>query len=159
MTVEIRIDDLSSAATQALIAHHLAGMHASSPAESVHALDLERLRHPSVTFFSAWIDGEIAGIGALSQIDGLRGELKSMRVDDRFLGRGVGRAILRHLIATATERGMTSLWLETGTPADFAAATRLYESEGFVACGPFGDYVEDPFSLFMTKSLADIRPE
>lgn len=159
MTVEIRIDDLSSAATQALIAHHLAGMHASSPAESVHALDLERLRHPSVTFFSAWIDGEIAGIGALSQIDGLRGELKSMRVDDRFLVRGVGRAILRHLIATARERGMTSLWLETGTPADFAAATRLYESEGFVACGPFGDYVEDPFSLFMTKSLADIRPE
>ncbi len=159
MTVEIRIDDLSGAATQALIAHHLAGMHATSPAESVHALDLERLRHPSVTFFSAWIDGELAGIGALSQIDGLRGELKSMRVDDRFLGRGVGRAILRHLIATATERGMTSLWLETGTPADFAAATRLYESEGFVACGPFGDYVEDPFSLFMTKSLADIRPE
>lgn len=153
MTIEIRIDDLTGAPTQALIAHHLAGMHATSPAESVHALDLERLRHPSVTFVSAWVDDEIAGIGALSEIDVQRGELKSMRVDDRFLGRGIGRAILRHLVETARGRGMTSLWLETGTPADFAAATRLYESEGFVVCGPFADYTDDPFSLFMTKQL------
>lgn len=153
MTVEIRVDDLSGAATQALIAHHIAGMHATSPAESVHALGIERLRDPSVTFVSAWIDGEVAGIGALSEIDAERGELKSMRVDDRFRGRGIGRAVLRHLIAMARERGMTSLWLETGTPADFAAATRLYESEGFAVCGPFGDYTDDPFSLFMTKVL------
>lgn len=153
MPVEIRTDALDGEPTRALVARHLAGMHASSPAESVHALDLDRLRHPSITFFSAWIDDELAGIGALKELDARRGELKSMRVDDRFLGRGVGRALLRHLIATARDRGYESLWLETGTPADFTAATRLYESEGFTPCGPFGDYTDDPFSLYLTRTL------
>lgn len=153
MTTEIRIDDLAGPATQALIAHHLAGMHATSPAESVHALDLDALRHPSITFWSAWVDGDVAGIAALKELDAHRGEIKSMRVDERFLGRGIGRMLLRHLIATARERGYTSLWLETGTPGDFAAATRLYESEGFVVTGPFADYTDDPFSLYMTLEL------
>lgn len=155
MTLEIRVDDLSGDDTRALVALHLAGMHATSPAESVHALDLDRLQHPSITFFSAWSDGEIAGIGALKELDARRGELKSMRVHDRFLGKGVGRAILRCLIDTARARGYESLWLETGTPLAFTAATRLYESEGFVVCGPFADYTDDPFSLYMTRDLAD----
>lgn len=151
--IDIRVDDLSSRATQALIVAHLAGMHDTSPPESVHALDIDGLRHPTITFWSAWIDGELAGIGALKTMDAERGELKSMRVDDRFRGSGVGRAILRHIVAAARERGMTSLWLETGTPEDFVPAVRLYESEGFTRCGPFEGYVDDPFSVFMTRAL------
>jgi len=151
--IEIRVDDLAGEAIRALIAFHLDGMHDTSPPESVHALDIDGLRHPSITFWSAWIGGELAGIAALKSIDAERGELKSMRVDDRFRGSGVGRALLRHLIAEARRRGMTSLWLETGSPDDFVPAQRLYESEGFTRCGPFEGYTDDPFSVFMTRAL------
>ena len=151
--IEIRVDDLTGETTRALIAFHLDGMHDTSPPESVHALDIDGLRHPSVTFWSAWIDGKLAGIAALKSIDSERGELKSMRVDDRFRGSGVGRALLRHLIAEARRRGMTSLWLETGSPDEFVPAQRLYESEGFTRCGPFDGYNDDPFSVFMTRTL------
>jgi putative acetyltransferase len=157
-TLEIRVDDLSAEATRRLIAAHLAGMHDTSPPESVHALDVDGLRHPSITFWSAWSGDDLAGIGALKAMDApdspvQRGELKSMRVDDRFRGAGVGRAILRHIVAEARRRGYIGLWLETGTPDDFVPAQRLYESEGFVVCGPFDGYVEDPFSVFMTLDL------
>lgn len=152
-TIDIRPDDLSGNATRRLVTLHLAGMHDTSPPESVHALDLDALRDASVSFWSAWIAGELAGIGALKAIDTERGELKSMRVDDRFLGAGVGRALLRHIMAAARERGMTSLWLETGSTPEFLPAQRLYESEGFVQCGPFDGYVLDPFSVFMTREL------
>ncbi len=128
-------------------------MHDNSPPESVHALGVDDLRHPSVTFWSAWIDEELAGIGALKNLDAERGELKSMRVDDRFRGTGVGRALLVHIMAAARERGLTSLWLETGSVADFTPARRLYESAGFTACGPFDAYTDDPFSVFMTRDL------
>ena len=151
--IEIRVDDLAGEAIRALIAFHLDGMHDTTPPESVHALDIDGLRHPSITFWSAWIGGELAGIAALKSIDAERGELKSMRVDDRFRGSGVGRALLRHLIAEARRRGMTSLWLETGSPDDFVPAQRLYESEGFTRCGPFEGYTDDPFSVFMTRAL------
>ncbi|WP_349428177.1 GNAT family N-acetyltransferase [Microbacterium sp. LWS13-1.2] len=153
-TIEIHTDDLSGEATRRLIAFHLAGMHDISPAESVHALDIDALRHPSLSVWSAWIDGELAGVGALKEMDADRGEVKSMRVDDRFRGSGVGRAVLRHIVDEARRRGMSSLWLETGTTADFAPAQRLYESEGFVVCGPFGGYALDPFSIFMTRVLS-----
>jgi putative acetyltransferase len=152
-TIEIRVDDLSGDTTRALIAAHLADMHDTSPPESVHALDVDGLRHPAVTFWSAWIEGELAGIGALKQLDAERGELKSMRVDERFLGTGVGRAILRHIMAAARDRGMTSLWLETGSTPEFVPAQRLYESEGFVVCGPFEGYTLDPFSVFYRRTL------
>jgi putative acetyltransferase len=151
--IEIRRDDLSGAEVHTLIRNHLDGMHETSPPESVHALDLEDLRHPSITFWSAWVDGQLAGIAALKAIDAERGELKSMRVDDRHRGSGVGRALLRHIIAEARRRGMSSLWLETGSPEDFVPAQRLYESEGFRRCGPFEEYAEDPFSVFMTREL------
>jgi len=153
MMIDIRVDDLAGEATRTLIARHLDGMHDSSPPESVHALDADGLRHPAITFWSAWIDGELAGIGALKEIDAERGELKSMRVDDRFLGLGVGRAILRRIVTEARARGMASLWLETGATDDFLPAQRLYASEGFVPCGPFEGYAEDPFSVFMTRAL------
>lgn len=153
MPVEILPDDLTGEATLALIARHLDGMHEYSPPESVHALDVESLRHPSISFWSAWVDGELAGIAALKEIDARRGEIKSMRVDDRFRGSGVGRALLEHLVDAARQRGMTSLWLETGTTPDFASARRLYARAGFVECEPFDGYVHDPFSVFMTREV------
>jgi len=151
--VRFQLDDLSGGPSRALIARHLAGMHANSPPESVHAFDVDGLRQPGVTFWSAWVGEEIAGCGALKLLDSQRGELKSMRVADAFLGRGIGRAILEHLVAEARARGLRSLWLETGSAPAFVPALRLYESAGFRRCGPFGDYREDPFSVFMTREL------
>ena len=148
------LDDLSGAPTRALIARHLAGMHASSPPESVHAFDVDRLREPGVTFWSVWAGEEIAGCGALKVLDADRGELKSMRVADAFLGRGIGRALLGHLVGEARARGLRSLWIETGSAPAFLPALRLYESAGFRRCGPFGDYREDPFSVLMTSELS-----
>ncbi len=147
------LDDLTGAAVRALVAQHLAGMHESSPPESVHAFGIEKLVQPGVTFWSAWVGDALAGCGALKAIDAARGELKSMRVADAFRGRGVGRAILEHLVAEARARGMSSLWLETGSTEPFTPALRLYESAGFRRCGPFDAYVEDPFSVFMTREL------
>ncbi|WP_395639779.1 GNAT family N-acetyltransferase [Pseudolysinimonas sp.] len=149
------VDDLAGSATRALVAHHLAGMHASSPAESVFALDVDGLRHPDVTFFAATLGDEVVAIGALKQLDPQNGELKSMRVADAYLGTGAGRAMLRHLVAEARTRGMKTLWLETGSTEDFVPARRLYEAEGFVECGPFADYRENPFSVFMTLSVVE----
>jgi putative acetyltransferase len=148
-----RIDDLSGTKTRELVAHHLAGMNAHSPPESVHAFDVDELRQPGVTFWSAWLGAEVVCCGALKELDAERGELKSMRVADAFLGRGFGRAMLDHLIAEARSRGMKTLWLETGSGPAFAPALRLYESAGFVRCPPFDRYVEDPFSIFMTREL------
>ena len=148
-------DDLSSAATRDLVAHHLSGMHASSPPESVFALDLDGLRHPDVTFFAARAGEEVVAIGALKALDHEKGELKSMRVADAHLGTGAGRAMLRHLVAEARRRGMRTLWLETGATDDFGPARRLYASEGFTECGPFADYPANPFSVFMTCSVVE----
>jgi putative acetyltransferase len=153
LSLTFREDDLSGAAIRALIARHLQGMHDSSPPESVHALDVDQLRHPDVTFWSVWEGETLAGCGALRRIDAARGELKSMRVVDGFLGRGVGRAILLHIMAAAKARGMQSLWIETGSSPEFVPALRLYESAGFTRCGPFDSYVEDPFSIFMTRAI------
>ncbi len=148
-----RVDDLSGKEARALVARHLAGMHQHSPPESIHAFDVEKLRQPGVTFWTAWVEGEIACCGALKQLDAERGELKSMRVADAFLGRGYGRAMLEHLVAQARAAGMRSLWLETGSAPAFTPALRLYESAGFVRCGPFDGYVEDPFSIFMRRDI------
>ena len=105
MELRFQLDDLSGASTRALIERHLRDMHEHSPAESVHALDIDQLRQPDVAFWSAWIGDEIAGCGALKHLDAQRGEIKSMRVTDAFLGRGIGRAILEHIIAELGTRG------------------------------------------------------
>jgi putative acetyltransferase len=153
LPLQFRVDDLAGEPTRALITRHLAGMHANSPPESVHAFDIDQLRAPDVTFWSVWVGEELAGCGALKRLDARRGELKSMRVTDAFLGRGVGRALLEHLIAEARTRRMEGLWLETGSAAAFTPALRLYESAGFVRCGPFDGYTDDPFSVFMTRAI------
>jgi putative acetyltransferase len=151
--VEFRVDDLSGEPTRKLIAHHLRRMYESSPAESVHAFDIEKLRHPNVTFWSVWVGDEIAGCGALKRLDGSRGEIKSMRVADKFLRRGIGRAILQHILSEARRRGFSTVWLETGSTGPYVPALKLYESAGFTRCGPFEDYEDDPFSVFMTLQL------
>jgi putative acetyltransferase len=139
---------------RALLAEHLAGMHANSPPQSVHALPIEGLRREGVTFFSARDgDGKLLGIGALRELDGEHGEIKSMRTASDALGRGVGTAMLRHLLTLARERGYRRVSLETGTPEAFAPARRLYERHGFALCTPFADYREDPFSCCMTLAL------
>jgi putative acetyltransferase len=149
----IRADALDGAPTRALIARHLEIMRGASPPESVHAFDVDALRASDVTFWSAWFGDEIAGCGALKQLDASRGEIKSMTVAESFRGRGVGRAMLDHIMNEARARAMTSLWLETGSSAPFAAAIRLYERAGFVRTASFDGYVDDPFSIFMTRLL------
>lgn len=151
--IDIRRDDLTGPTIRRLIARHLSGMHEHSPPESVHAFDIDRLRDPTVTFWSAWIGDDIAGCGALKRLDAERGEIKSMRVADAFLGRGVGRAMLDHILAESRRMGLKSLWLETGSATAFLPALKLYETAGFQRCGPFGSYIDDPFSMFMTRRV------
>ncbi|MCB2058417.1 MAG: GNAT family N-acetyltransferase [Novosphingobium sp.] len=146
-------DDLSGAEIAALLGYHLSEMRAWSPPESVHAMPIERLRAADVTFYSAWQGARLAACGAIKQLDPAHGEIKSMRADPAFRGRGAGKAMLHHLIAVARERGYTRLSLETGRPAPFLPARRLYESHGFAECPPFADYREDPFSICMTLDL------
>ena len=156
--VDIRVDNLQGEAIKALLQLHLDAMHQHSPPESVHALDVESLRHPSITFWTACAHGELLGCGALKRLNPDHGELKSMRTADGHQRKGVARALLQHIESAARAEGMERLSLETGSTAPFAAALRLYASEGFVNCGPFADYALDPFSVFMTKLLADQTP-
>jgi putative acetyltransferase len=146
-------DDLAGAEVAALLAFHLEEMHQWSPACKVHAMPLERLREPDVTFYSAWAGSELAAVGALKELGPGRGELKSMRAAPAFRGQGAGEAILAHLMAEARRRGYTWLGLETGRPEPFVPARRLYEKHGFAECPAFGDYVSDEFSLCMERTL------
>lgn len=151
--MEIRLDDLRGAQIAALLREHLAEMHVHSPPESVHALDLEALRAPGISFWTAWEGDELLGCAALRALDGRAGEIKSMRTAARHRGRGVADALLRHVLDEARRRGYRRLSLETGSMAHFEPARRLYARHGFVPCGPFGDYGEDPNSTFMTRPL------
>jgi putative acetyltransferase len=153
LALRFQLDDLTGDAVRALVREHVARMHLHSPPESVHAFDVDALRRPEVRFWSAWSGDELAGCGALADLGDGRGELKSMRVPDAFLGKGAGRAMLEHLIADARARGLKSLWLETGSAEAFLPARQLYERAGFRLTGPFADYVEDPYSLYMTREL------
>jgi putative acetyltransferase len=154
VSVRVVVDDLSSAASQALIAEHLAGMQQFSPPGSVHALAVERLRTPDITFWTAWIGDDLCGCGALKALDAVSGEVKSMRTRSTHLKRGVGQAVLDVIVQTAAARGYSRLYLETGTGAAFDAAHALYRKNGFVSCGTFGDYIATDFNCFMVKSLA-----
>ena len=151
--MKIALDDLTHSKIHALLNEHLQSMHELSPPESVHALDLEKLRKPEITFWSAWEDSLLLGCGALKELDLRHGEIKSMRTPTTLRRRGAGRAILAHIIATASSRGYERLSLETGTGDAFTPAQNLYASFGFDFCGPFGEYQADSFSVFMTKRL------
>lgn len=151
--MEIRLDDLSGAQIRALLQEHLRNMHELSPPESVHAMDIAKLRQPDVTFWTVWSGGELLGCGALRELTPKHGEVKSMRTALAHRRRGAGRAVLVHIIAEARRRSYERLSLETGSMNAFEPAHQLYASFGFSFCPPFGDYVDDPNSVFMTKVL------
>lgn len=152
--MQIRTDDLSGPEVHRLMQEHLDHMHELSPPESVHALDLDALRQPEITFWTIWsADGQLMGSGALKDLGGGHGEIKSMRTAEAHRGKGVGQAMLGHILAEARKRSYTRLSLETGPAPGFASALRLYGRFGFAECGPFADYPEDPFSVFMTMAL------
>lgn len=151
--MNIRIDDLTNPKVVSLIGEHLQGMLEHTPPESSHALNLEGLKKPDVTFWTAWEQDELLGCGALKELDGEHGEIKSMRTSKHHLRKGVARALLEHIIAVAENRGYRRLSLETGSMESFVPARTLYERFGFHYCGPFADYAEDPHSVFMTMEL------
>jgi putative acetyltransferase len=151
--MDIKLDDLTGSEVAALIGEHLQSMALLSPPESTHALNLDKLKKPEITFWSAWEQTELVGCGALKELDGQHGEIKSMRTSSSHLRKGVAKQILEHIIKEATRRGYQRLSLETGSMDAFEPARRLYASFGFQYCKPFSDYIEDPNSVFMTKEL------
>ena len=151
--MDIKIDNLESPEVHELLREHLRQMRRLSPPESVHALDIEGLRRPEITFWTVWDDGELLGCAALKELDSRHGEIKSMRTSASHLRKGVASRLLRHIIEEAGRRGYARLSLETGSMEAFEPARRLYVNFGFTYCGPFADYVEDPNSVFMTRAL------
>ena len=151
--MEIRIDALRSPGIIELLREHLHGMALYSPPESIHSLDLDALRKPDITFWSAWQDSELTGCCALKQLDPLHGEIKSMRTASAHLRKGVAAKLLQHILEEAGRRAYRRLSLETGSMEAFVPAHRLYAGFGFRPCGPFAGYVEDPCSVFMTREL------
>ncbi|RDI97631.1 GNAT family N-acetyltransferase [Dyella solisilvae] len=151
--MDIRLDDLRGPEIAALLQEHLDDMKLHSPPESIHALDLDKLRQPDISFWTLWQDGELLGCGAIRQLDVTHGEIKSMRTSMRHRRKGVAARMLRHILDEAARRGYHRLSLETGSPAAFTPARELYARFGFVPCGPFADYAEDPYSVFMTREL------
>lgn len=151
--MDIRVDDLSSTATQALLRLHLMGMQSNSPPGHVFALDLSGLQTPNVTVWSAWQGDDICGIGALKQFDGTSGEIKSMRTHPDYLRRGVAAALLEHIINEARARGLQRLSLETGSGDAFEPALALYRRRGFVNGEAFSDYEKSDFNQFLHLAL------
>lgn len=151
--ITVREDDLSGEPTRALLALHLAGMHETTPAGHVFALDLSGLRAPGVTVWSAWRGGAIAGIGALKDCGAGLGEVKSMRTHPDHLRCGVAAAVLARILDEARRRGLRRLSLETGRGPSFDAALALYARHGFRSGGAFGDYVASEFNQFMHLAL------
>ena len=145
--------DLDSTDVVELLELHFGAMRSISPPQACHVLPVDRLHDPSVTFWSMREHGLLLGIGALKELEPDHGEVKSMRTAPGSLGRGVGKAMLAHIVAEARRRGYARLSLETGTIEPFAAAIRLYTGDGFVPCGAFGSYRETPFTRFFTRAL------
>jgi putative acetyltransferase len=152
---EISVDDPRAEDVGALLARHLAFTSSHSPPEDCHALDIDGLLHPSMTFFSFRRHGLLLGIGALNQLDRYQAELKSMHTaEDQRCG-GIGRAMVDHLVGVARERGSRRVSLETGSNAAFAPSRALYASAGFTPCDAFGDYRPSQNSTFMTLWLTE----
>jgi putative acetyltransferase len=151
--MQIREDDLSGPEIARLLERHLAHMAEHTPAESIYALDLDALRAPDITFWSAWEEGELVGCGALRELALDHGEIKSMHAAQERRGEGIGKRIVAFIIDEAQRRGYARLSLETGSMAGFEPARRLYAGFGFAPCGPFGDYAFDANSVYMTRTL------
>lgn len=151
--MQIREDDLTGKKIAYFLREHLEEMNEITPPQSVHALDLEALRSPDITFWSVWEGSELLGCGALKELDSRSGEVKSMRTAKAHRGRGVASKILEHIIKEAERRAYDCLNLETGAMPEFAPARALYIRYGFEYRSPFAEYIEDPNSVFMTKKL------
>lgn len=151
--MEIRIDDLTGSEIQSLLVEHLKFTRESSPPESFHALQLDELRKPEITFWTAWEDGDLMGCGALKAMGSGEGEIKSMNTAPGHRRKGVASRMLEHIIAEARSRSYTRLYLETGSQPAFAPACQLYTSLGFTECAPFAGYTNDPNSIYMTLKL------
>lgn len=151
--IQIREDDLTGRKIADFLREHLQDMNEITPPESVHALDLEELRAPNITFWTAWEDSELLGCGALKELDSKTGEIKSMRTATTHRRQGVASKILERIIKEARKRGYDSLNLETGSFPEFAPARALYERYGFKYRSPFAEYIEDANSVFMTKKF------
>lgn len=151
--MEIKIDDLTGSEIYELLQEHLRSMYLHSPPESVHALDIEALRRPEITFWSVWEGDELLGCGALKELDPQHAEIKSMRTSAQHLRKGVAKYLLNYILEEARRRGFRRLSLETGSMKAFEPARNLYANFGFKYCEPFADYIEDPYSVFMTREL------
>jgi putative acetyltransferase len=151
--MNIQLDELTGPEIHQLLQQHLQGMALHSPPESIHALDLDALRQPGITFWTAWENDELLGCGALKELDARHAEIKSMRTATAHLRKGVAKAMLTHIIEEAKQRGYRRLSLETGSAEAFEPARRLYAAFGFTFCEPFDGYALDPFSVFMTRKL------
>jgi putative acetyltransferase len=151
--LQIREDGLTDERIARFLSEHLDEMKEITPAGSVHALDLEALRSPEIAFWSVWDGDELLGCGALKELDSRSGEVKSMRTAAAHRGKGVASKMLEHIVNEAARRGYDRLNLETGAMPEFAPARAFYQRRGFVHRGPFGDYTDDPNSVFMTRRL------
>jgi len=152
--MDIRIDDLSSPQIVQLLREHLQSAALHSPPESVHALDVDGLRNPDIIFWSAWHGFDLLGCCAIKELDVRHGEIKSMRTVSAHLRKGIAASLMQHVLEQARRRSYARLSLETGSMEAFAPARSLYARFGFRPCRPFGDYVEDPYSVFMTRDLS-----
>jgi putative acetyltransferase len=151
--MRIEVDDVTRPQVLALLEEHLRNMHEITPPEFVFAFDASKLRQPGIVVWSAWRDDVLLGVAALKELSPTQGEVKSMRTPAHLRGQGAGRALLNHILDEARRRGYRELFLETGRQQDFTPALTLYRSIGFRECGPFGDYVENGNSVFMTLDL------
>ncbi|KZN14215.1 GNAT family N-acetyltransferase [Marinomonas sp. TW1] len=151
--MDIRLDDLNGPEIKALLQEHLDDMYQTSPAESVHALDLSELKQANIRVWTVWQDNQLMGCGALKAHNQEEGEIKSMRTSNAARNKGVASILLQHILNYAQHQGLTKICLETGPQDFFAPARALYRKHGFEECGPFADYRLDPYSTFMTKTL------
>lgn len=151
--MNIKPDNLTGPKIHQLLQQHLQSMALHSPPESIHALDIDALRQPGITFWTAWDGLELLGCGALKEIDAQHAEIKSMRTAPAHLRKGVANALLAHIIDEAKRRSYQRLSLETGSAAAFEPAHRLYAGFGFTLCGPFAGYAPDPYSVFMSREI------
>ncbi len=151
--MDIRVDDLNGQEIYNLLNEHLKDMYSVSPPESVHALDINALKNPQITFWSVWKNEKLAGCGAIKELSKTEAEIKSMRTVSEFRRQGVAAKMLSHILSEAALRNYNTLYLETGPVKYFHPAVALYKRFGFEVCGPFADYVLDPYSLFMKKVL------
>ncbi len=153
MELRISVDDLSNPEIAVFLEEHIKDMKAVSPPESKHALDLEGLKEPEITFWSVWDRATLIGCGAIKKLDAEHAEIKSMRTAAPYRGNGIASKLLQHIINEAKQRGYRRLSLETGSMSYFEPARTLYKKFGFTYCAPFSTYQEDANSVFMTKEL------